>query len=502
MDKKRTALGLCIAAFIIQAIWILKSLAAFSKATPEVRECTPLSEPIDAVYTWVNGSDVDFLASLAQYKPDDENGYTYKGADPARFEDFEQLEFSLRSLEYYAPWVRHVYIVTNGQVPVWLNESSEYITVVSHRDIYPVKSHLPTFSSPSIETHLHRIEGLSERFLYFNDDISLLAPICPEDYFRDEDEIIYFNPAYPSGQFIYELECPSNCSALGSNNACDMGCNLLACLYDNDECDQIDNPDEPFSGEAFYKSIDYTNLLFNARFNVDQRKRRWLSHMPFMIRKSIVFDLQSIFAREYNITSAHRLRAKNDVQFAFAYYHFLVESDSYSTVTKEAENYGSYIFVDDHYDEVKRKLRQVYQPSFLFPYRHAKLWLCVNDGMNPNHPDNLKIKALLHEWYSQLYPIKSQFENGAYLVDGVSPVSWETLYDNRPLRSNIRIGDLFNDYDANMSSIDEKSWLVILLVKNFVFFVLMPLGFTRLYETLHGRRSHRIIYKSVPQAKE
>lgn len=64
----------------------MKSLAAFSKATPEVRECTPLSEPIDAVYTWVNGSDVDFLASLAQYKPDDENGYTYKGADPARFE--------------------------------------------------------------------------------------------------------------------------------------------------------------------------------------------------------------------------------------------------------------------------------------------------------------------------------------------------------------------------------------------------------------------------------
>ena len=61
----------------------MKSLAAFSKATPEVRECRPLSEPIDAVYTWVNGSDVDFLASLAKYKPNDENGYKYKGADPA-----------------------------------------------------------------------------------------------------------------------------------------------------------------------------------------------------------------------------------------------------------------------------------------------------------------------------------------------------------------------------------------------------------------------------------
>ena len=48
---------------------------------------------------------------------------------------------------------------------------------------------------------------------------------------------------------------------LGSNDACDRDCNLLACLYDNDECDQIDNSDEPFTGEAFYKSIDYTNCF-------------------------------------------------------------------------------------------------------------------------------------------------------------------------------------------------------------------------------------------------
>ena len=65
--------------------------------------------------------------------------------------------------------------------------------------------------------------------------------------------------------------------------------------------------------------------------------------MPFMIRKSVAKELQGIFACEYNLTSSHRLRAKNDAQFAFAYYHFMVESDDYSTVTKEAENFGSYI---------------------------------------------------------------------------------------------------------------------------------------------------------------
>lgn len=224
----------------------------------------------------------------------------------------------------------------------------------------------------------------------------------------------------------------------------------------------------------------------------------------------------------------------------------MVENDQYPTITLEAENVGSYIYVDDNYEpgienlsslvgaissslnyeskycknfypsskEVKRKLHQVYQPSFLFPYHHKKLWLCVNDGMNPAHPDNLRIKGILHEWYSELYPIKSQFEVGASLPDEAGPspfrlisrtisqllrlFSWNTLYDYRPLRSNVIIGDLFINYDPNISTIDEQSWLIILLVKNFVFFVLMPIGFLRVYEALHGRR-HRIIYKAVSQ---
>ena len=59
---------------------------------------------------------------------------------------------------------------------------------------------------------------------------------------------------------------------------------------------------------------------------------------------------KAIFEREYNITSSHRLRAKNDVQFAFAYYHYMVENDKYPTITLEADNVGSYIYVDDNYE--------------------------------------------------------------------------------------------------------------------------------------------------------
>lgn len=82
-----------------------------------------------------------------------------------RFQDNDELKYSLRSLEKHANWVRNIYLVTNGQVPNWLNVSNPRIRLVTHEDIFPNKTHLPTFSSPAIESHLHRIKGYS---LYFN----------------------------------------------------------------------------------------------------------------------------------------------------------------------------------------------------------------------------------------------------------------------------------------------------------------------------------------------
>lgn len=73
-----------------------------------------------------------------------------------RFDDKYELKFSLRSLEKYAPWIRHVYIVTNGQIPYWLNLDYEGVTVISHEEIFPDALDLPTFSSPAIEQHIHR----------------------------------------------------------------------------------------------------------------------------------------------------------------------------------------------------------------------------------------------------------------------------------------------------------------------------------------------------------
>lgn len=90
-----------------------------------------------------------------------------------RYRDSSELRFSIRSLVKNAPWVRHIYIVTDNQIPHWLNLETTQLSIVTHEEIFPNKSHLPVFSSPAIESHLHRIPGLSKKFIYFNDDVFL-----------------------------------------------------------------------------------------------------------------------------------------------------------------------------------------------------------------------------------------------------------------------------------------------------------------------------------------
>lgn len=94
-----------------------------------------------------------------------------------RFQDNDELKYSLRSLEKHANWVRNIYLVTNGQVPNWLNVSNPRIRLVTHEDIFPNKTHLPTFSSPAIESHLHRIKGYSLLFVLFKMEKCLLNNI-------------------------------------------------------------------------------------------------------------------------------------------------------------------------------------------------------------------------------------------------------------------------------------------------------------------------------------
>lgn len=161
--------------------------------------------PIDLVYMWVDGSDPKWRERR--------NLHLGVAADStpveARWIDNEELRYSLRSVESYAPWINHIYIVTDGQCPSWLNVSHPKISVVDHRDILPHDA-LPVFNSHAIESCIYRIPNLSEHFILGNDDTLFNAPVTPETFFRADGLPIirlsgqHFNRSKAQHKGIYE----------------------------------------------------------------------------------------------------------------------------------------------------------------------------------------------------------------------------------------------------------------------------------------------------------
>lgn len=145
-----------------------------------------VNEPIDVVYTWVDGDDRAWRRRKAAALGEDLGSYTSDASIDARFESRNELRYSLRSIEMFANWVNHIWIVTDQQVPSWLVQDDR-LTVVDHRDIFADPSALPVYNSHAIESQLHHIPGLADRYLYLNDDMLFGAAAAPEEFFYAND---------------------------------------------------------------------------------------------------------------------------------------------------------------------------------------------------------------------------------------------------------------------------------------------------------------------------
>jgi hypothetical protein len=147
--------------------------------------------PVDIVYTWVNGSDPRWLKQkrMTVHAGDHkQHNVSHDSNLPMRFVGHSELRYSMRSVSSFAPWARHIYVVVSApegspQVPEWLNTSDPRVTLVPHSKIFAPYGKLPTFSSLAIECFIDRIEGLSEHFVYLNDDMFFGAPIKIGQFF-------------------------------------------------------------------------------------------------------------------------------------------------------------------------------------------------------------------------------------------------------------------------------------------------------------------------------
>lgn len=133
---------------------------------------------IDFVVMWVDGNDLSWQDKMLSYKG------TLEQSNPTRFRDWNIFKYWFRSIERFAPWVHRVFLITDNQTPSWININYSKLKIIDHKDFIPAE-YLPTFNSHTIELNIHRIEGLSEHFVVFNDDTFINAPITPEYYFKN-----------------------------------------------------------------------------------------------------------------------------------------------------------------------------------------------------------------------------------------------------------------------------------------------------------------------------
>lgn len=241
---------------------------------------TEVTFPIDVVYTWVDGNDPAWeQARRSRLTEVTGVGLTRASSGRARYVDRSELRFSLRSLHLFAPWVRRIHIVTAGQLPTWLDADHPQIHVVDHRDILPADA-LPTFNSHAIESALHRIDGLAEHFVYFNDDMMLGRPVRPEAFFTSSGL---------SAVYLSKL-------AIGLT----------------------DSPD----GAPFVRAAWNNRALLEAAFGVVTTHH--LSHAPYPHRVSVLRELEARFPDAFAATARSPFRSDSDV----------------STLSSLAQHYG------------------------------------------------------------------------------------------------------------------------------------------------------------------
>lgn len=134
--------------------------------------------PVDVVFTWAGEGNPD--------------------SDP-RVADNNELKYSLRSVRKYMPWVNHIYILMNppAKKPSWFNDDYKdgMVTIVDHRSTFINKKHLPTTRSEAIEWSMVNIPNLSERFIYFNDDVFVARDLSYSDFFDNKGRPIFAHVA-------------------------------------------------------------------------------------------------------------------------------------------------------------------------------------------------------------------------------------------------------------------------------------------------------------------
>jgi hypothetical protein len=330
--------------------------------TPAASSSLTEREPIDAVYTWVDGTDPRFLEDRRRWAPESGASLDPANLAPGHFRDNGELRYSLRSLEAYAPWIRHVHIVTNGQVPGWLDTTNPRLSLVFHDTIFPNSKHLPTFNSVAIELHLYRIPNLSRRFIYFNDDVFLGSPTHPEDFISSDGVQTVYLESWPLPRNLH-------------------------------------------SGAVHDRIYAYTQQLLNSVLP-ERSSRLAVAHSPQMYDVALVEEIQRLWQPQVEESSAHRFRSPRDVAFRVLYYHYALESQAHRSrhISKPLHSPSEEYYFLQLGEKIPRMVDSFAELLFQRPK-----FFCVNDDVGTSDEAEVVLQAFA-AFLEDFFPGPSRFE--------------------------------------------------------------------------------------------
>lgn len=341
---------------VIIVIIMILFLTITSKDT--YKNMTRYKIPIDAVITYVDNSDLYWQKEFNKYNSNYNEDDSIEGKNSYRFKSHDEILYCIKSINKYAPFFRKIYIVVAYKSQIKnLPESKIPITVIYHHEFYKNKKHLPTFNSTSIEANIHNIPGLSEFFVYFNDDCLFGNTITEKDFIlKEKDGTI---------KLAIQLE------------------KLV-----------VSHRGEPYNTEiGFYSSWKNTNKMLDELFPKTKHEyRKIVKHIPQIQRKSTHIKLNKIFNKQFNKTSESKFRGINihNTSAGLAEYYELYTGNA--IMVRDANSYRQ-AYVNNNLTRNERyynKIKQV-RPKYI------NIQSTISET---NNIADFQMKEFLKEYYS------------------------------------------------------------------------------------------------------
>jgi len=329
---------------------------------------------IDLVFSWVDGADAEFQRARALRM---QSYVVGEGDDSeARYRQIDELKYALRSIHLFAPWVRRIFIVTDSPRPAWLDEHPS-VTVVRSEEFFQDRSALPTHNSQAVESQLQHIPGLSEHFIYSNDDMFFGRPVSPD---------MFFSP----GGITKFIESRTRIG-LGQANLARSG---------------------------FENAARVNRRLLSERFG--KVTTRHLEHAATPLRRSVLLEMEREFAEDFARTARSAFRSSTDISVTNSLYHYYALLTGRAVAQTQARVKYIETTLKSSLAEMDELLR-----------RRSYDFFCLNDGSIPEITVEERTTAV-REFLNRYFAIPAPWERaeaGTGASDasgasgGVSPAS-------------------------------------------------------------------------------